>query len=396
MKRRDFIKRTSVASGALFVPNFIQGFNPFNTPIQTHKKLVIIQLSGGNDGLNTVVPYQNDIYYKNRSTIAQSVNTVFKLTDELGLHESLKNIKELYDNGALSIINSVGYPNPNRSHFRATDIWQSASDSNEYWHTGWVGRMLDQKKKHPFHAIEVDDTLSLLLKGENQNGIATKNPALFYKTSQDPYFKSIIRHQNDMHLSEHNLGYLYKTMISAQNSAKYIYDNSKIYNSTQSYPNNVFGKQMKTIASFINSRLSTEVYYATLGGFDTHANQENTQKRLLSVYDTTIASFIKDLKSNGTFDDTLILTFSEFGRRVKQNAAKGTDHGTANNIFVIGNKLNKQGIYNDNADLSNLDSNGDLKYDIDFRRIYASILNNWLDIDASLILKKSFSPLDIV
>ena len=189
---------------------------------------------------------------------------------------------------------------------------------------------------------------------------------------------------------------LYKTMISAQNSAKYIYDNSKIYNSTQSYPNNVFGKQMKTIASFINSRLSTEVYYATLGGFDTHANQENTQKRLLSVYDTTIASFIKDLKSNGTFDDTLILTFSEFGRRVKQNAAKGTDHGTANNIFVIGNKLNKQGIYNDNADLSNLDSNGDLKYDIDFRRIYASILNNWLDIDASLILKKSFSPLDIV
>ena len=396
MNRRDFIKRTSLASGAFFVPNFIKASHFFDQAIKTHKRLIIIQLSGGNDGLNTIVPFRNDIYYKNRNTISQSANNLIKLTDELGMHESLSGLKKLYDSGELSIVNGVGYPNPNRSHFRSTDIWQSASDSNQYWSTGWVGRMLDQSNRKPYSAIEIEDSLSLLLKGDAVNGIATKNPALFYRTSQEPYFKNVLKHQTDMHLSEHNLGYLYKSMVEAESTANYIYQTSKTYSSKVSYPKNVFGKQLQTIAQFINSGLQTEVYYASLGGFDTHANQIGTQKRLLNVYDEAITTLVKDLKSNGTFNDTLILTFSEFGRRVKQNGANGTDHGTANNLFLIGGKLKNPGLYNNLPSLIDLDKNGDLKYTIDFREVYTSVLSNWLEVDAQKILKKQFNPLDII
>lgn len=396
MNRRDFIKRTSLASGTFFVPNFMKASHIFDQAIKTHKRLIIIQLSGGNDGLNTIVPFRNDVYYKSRSTISQPVKSVIKLTDELGMHESLSGLKKLYDSGELSIINGVGYPNPNRSHFRSTDIWQSASDSHQYWSTGWVGRVLDHSNSKSYAAIEIEDSLSLLLKGHTINGIATKNPALFYRTSQEPYFKNVLAHQTDMHLSEHNLGYLYKSMIAAENTAHYIYQTSKTYSSKVSYPNNVFGKQLQTIAQLINSGLQTEVYYASLGGFDTHANQIGTQKRLLKVYDEAITTLVKDLKSNRTFSDTLILTFSEFGRRVKQNGANGTDHGTANNVFLIGGKLKKPGLYNDLPSLIDLDQNADLKYTIDFREVYASILSNWLEVDAQKILKKQFKPLHVI
>ena len=366
MKRRDFLKRTSLASGALFVPSFLNGFNSvLPNSINTNKRLVIIQLSGGNDGLNTVVPYRNDFYYKNRQRIALREHELIKLNDEVGLHNSLSFLKTLYESGELTILNSVGYPNPNRSHFRSTDIWHTASSSQDYWQTGWVGRYLDTKNRKSYSAIEVDDTLSLLMKGKHVNGVATKNAALFYSNTQDTYFRNLLSHHNDAHLSEHNLGYLYKTMISANESAEYIYQTSKIYNSNTSYPSNVFGNQLKTIANFINSGLETEIYYATLGGFDTHANQINTQKRLLKVFDDSMTSFIKDLKANDTFKDTLVLVFSEFGRRLKQNGANGTDHGAANNVFVIGSNLKTPGLYNTLPNLSNLDANGDLKFEIE-------------------------------
>lgn len=396
MKRRDFIRRSALVSGTLFVPKFLTGANILANEKLSHRKVVIIQLSGGNDGLNTVVPYRNDIYYNARNTIALKENSLLKLTDEVGFHESLYNVKKMYDSGELTIVNNVGYPNPNRSHFRATDIWQTASDSNDYWQTGWVGRVLDEENRNPYHAIEVDDSLSLLMKGKHNNGVATRNPRLFYNTTREPYFKNLLAHYDDKHLSEHNLGYLYKTMIGAEQSANYLYQNTKTYNSVITYPDNAFGKQLKTIASFINSGLNTEIYYVSLGGFDTHANQVNTQKRLLKVYDEAIASFIKDLKTQGSFDDTLVFTFSEFGRRVKQNSANGTDHGAANNVFLMGGNLKKPGMYNDMPDLNKLDLNGDLQYSIDFRTIYASILNNWLSIDANKILKKEFNPLRFI
>jgi len=396
MDRRKFLKQSSLASSLFFVPSFVRAFEAVANAKLGYKRLVIIQLSGGNDGLNTIVPYNNDVYYKERPTISISKNQIIKLTDEVGLNPALTPLKRLYDQGYLSIINNVGYPNPVRSHFRSMDIWQTASDADTFSQSGWIGRYLDNYGKEPYSAIEINESLSLAMKGETVNAIATQDPRAFHNLSRDPYFKNIHKHQNDAHLSEHNLGYLYKSMIAAQSSAKYIYETSKTVSTAQEYPNNKFGKQLKTTAQFINSGLDTKVFYAALGGFDTHVNQLNKQKQLLTQYANVVEAFVKDLKDNNTFKDTLILTFSEFGRRVKQNASVGTDHGTANNVFIIGENLKKQGLYNNMASLSDLDDNGDLKFEIDFRTIYATVLDKWLEVDDKKVLNKSFSQLNFI
>jgi uncharacterized protein (DUF1501 family) len=185
-------------------------------------------------------------------------------------------------------------------------------------------------------------------------------------------------------------------MIEAKSSANYIYQNTKVKLSQETYPQNILARQLRTVANFINSGLDTKVFYTSFGGFDTHANQQNQQGRLLSQYSESIAAFVKDLKRNGTFNDTLILTFSEFGRRVRQNAANGTDHGTANNVFVIGQKLKKAGLYNPLVSLTDLDNNGDLKYEIDFRAIYATIISKWMGVSTAGIIKSEHRPLSFL
>ncbi|GAA4280412.1 DUF1501 domain-containing protein [Gaetbulibacter aestuarii] len=396
MERRKFLKQSSLASSLFFVPGFIRAFEDVVTKTSRYKRLVIVQLSGGNDGLNTVVPYQNDLYYKNRPTLGIPKSQILSLNDEIGLNHNLVPLKNLYDQGYLTIINNVGYPNPVRSHFRSMDIWQTASDANKYLQTGWIGRFLDAYGKHPYDAIEIDDSLSLAMKGEGLNGIATQNPKSLFNLTRDPYFKHLKAVQEDAHLSEHNLGYLYKTMIAAQSSAKYIYETSNTVAANNDYPNNAFAKQLRTTAQFINSNLETRVFYTALNGFDTHANQKNRQNRLLKTYSESVMAFVDDLKMNGTFKDTLILTFSEFGRRVQQNASTGTDHGTANNIFIIGENLKQQGIFNGAPNLNELDENGDLKFEIDFRNIYATLLDKWLEVDPSKVLNNTFKPLNFI
>ncbi|OUR91654.1 twin-arginine translocation pathway signal [Flavobacteriales bacterium 34_180_T64] len=396
MDRRGFIKNSTLASSLFFIPSFVRAFENIAANKLGFKRLVIIQLSGGNDGLNTIIPFNNDIYYRERPKLAIQKKHTLKLSDELGLHSSLLPLKRLYDEGSLSVINNVGYPNPNRSHFRATDIWQTASHSNEQLNSGWIGRYLDQFSEQSHNAIEIDESLSLALKGERKNGIAVKNPRMLYRTSQDPYLKNVLNHYDDAHLNEHNLGYLYKTMIAAESSATYIYETSKTIKSSQDYPNFGFANQLKTTAQFINSGLDTRVYYSSLNGFDTHVNQPNIQKRLLNIYAKSMASFVDDLKSQNTFNDTLILTFSEFGRRVKQNASNGTDHGSANNVFIIGGQLKTPGLYNNLANLNDLDANGNIKFEIDFRRIYATVLKKWLEVDDSKILNTDFNQLNFI
>ncbi len=197
-------------------------------------------------------------------------------------------------------------------------------------------------------------------------------------------------------LHESNQGYLYKTMLETYSSASYIKEKSKIYHTKMQYPNSGFAKDLKTIANFIVSGLDTRVYYSSLGGFDSHVNQLKSQDKLLATYAEGIAALVTDLKQNDRFDDTLILTFSEFGRRVKQNASNGTDHGTANNVFVIGGKLKKAGVYNEVPNLSKLDANGDLIHTVDFRSVYATILNNWLMVNDTTILNGDFDKLGFV
>ncbi len=395
MKRRDFLKNSALASSMFMVPSFVKAFESIASESLGFKKLVLIQLAGGNDGLNTIIPYRNDIYYKQRPKLAIHKNELLTASDELGFHKNLAPLKNLYDQGYLSIINNVGYPNPNRSHFRSTDIWHTASDSNEFLSTGWLGRYIDSQGKLPHTGIEVDDSLSLIMKGNHINGIATQNAKTLFSNTNTPYFKKILENQNSKHLSEHNLGYLYKTMIEANSSAKYIYEKTKTYKSKVTYPNNKFSAQLKTTAEFINSHLDSKVYYLTMGGFDTHSAQESRHNKLFEVYGKSIEAFVKDLEQNDTFKDTLIVTFSEFGRRVKQNGSGGTDHGTANNLFIIGKNLKKKGFYNEQANLTDLD-NGDLKYTVDFRDIYATILDKWLEVDDKKILDKSFGKMNFI
>jgi uncharacterized protein (DUF1501 family) len=400
MKRRDFIKNSALASGAFLIPAFLKPLEGIaHEQISGYKNLVIIQLSGGNDGLNTIVPFGNDIYYQKRSSIAISQTDVIKLNDMQGLNPNLSALKEIYDQGWMSIINSVGYPNPDRSHFRSMDIWQTASDSNQFLTTGWIGRYLDSNcqacNKNPYAAIEVDDTLSLAMKGAGMKGIAVQDPNKLYQTTREPFFKNLVHEHDNELLNEGNLGYLYKTMIETYSSADYIQKTSKTYTINAEYPATPFGNQLKTVSKFINSGLQTRVYYVSLSGFDTHVGQQNQQGRQLKIYGDAVAAFIKDLKQTGKLDDTLVMTFSEFGRRVEQNASNGTDHGTANNVLAFGGKLKKVGIFNDAPNLTLLD-NGDLKYQIDFRDVYATLLDKWLDVNNKIILNKNFNGLDFI
>lgn len=394
MERRDFIKRTSLASAALLMPNFLKPLEYFLA--EEYRNLVVIQLSGGNDGLNTVIPFENDIYYNSRKTISIEKNKVLKLTDDLGFHPAMAGFQGLYNDGLMCVLNSVGYPNPNRSHFRSMDIWQTATSANEYKNTGWIGRYLDSncnECNHPYLALELDQTLSLALKGNDKKGIAVNNPKQLYNQTREPFFKQLkdLASNND----HDNVAYLYKTMAETYSSAEYIFETSKIYKNNFEYPKNNFTKQLKDIATFIGSGLKTRVYYASMGGFDTHVGQLNRQENLLKQFSEGVTAFVENLKSINKLDDTMVLVFSEFGRRVTQNASNGTDHGTANNVFILGSNLKKKGFYNAASDLANLDE-GDLKYQIDFRNIYATLLNNWLKITPDKILGQQFDYLNFI
>jgi uncharacterized protein (DUF1501 family) len=395
--RRTFLKQSSLlAAGSLMAPSFINSLTK-EFEAYTGKRLVIIQLSGGNDGLNTVVPFSNDIYYQKRPQLAVASNKVLKLTDDLGFNPAMEGLRSLYDQGLMTVINNVGYPNPDRSHFRSMDIWHTASNADENWETGWLGRYLDaacQQCESPHSAIQVDDNLDLAMKGERLNGLGMSNPQAFINKVKQARARQLTSLNADVAHEDHNLGYLYKTLVEANHSAEYISEKVNRYKTKTAYPQNAFAKDLKTIAELIGSGMETSVYYASMTGFDTHARQQTVQNRLLGTYSEAMKAFVTDLKHNGLLKDTLIMTFSEFGRRVGQNASGGTDHGTANNLFVIGESV-KAGIYNDSPDLVDLD-NGDLKFEIDFRRVYASLLDNWLGVSSKSVLKRDFSPLNFI
>jgi uncharacterized protein (DUF1501 family) len=279
------------------------------------------------------------------------------------------------------------------------DIWQTGSAADEYLSTGWVGRFLDAScpgSCHPYTAIEVDDSLSLALKGKNVKGIAVQNPQKLYSSTKDRKLAALVdNYQHHPQEGDNNVGYLYKTMVETFSSAEYIHQNSKNYHSKHNYPSYRLGNHLKIVASLINAGADIKVYYVSFSGFDTHSGQQGKQGRQLTLYADAVKAFVDDLKQNNTLDDTLIMTFSEFGRRVQENASGGTDHGTANNIFMMGGKLKKPGIYNAPPNLENLD-NGDLKYAVDFRSIYATLLSKWLEVDEGRILQGQFERLSFI
>jgi uncharacterized protein (DUF1501 family) len=394
--RREFIKWSALGSSALFVPGFLKAM-PFNDIESSDGNiLVIIQLAGGNDGLNTIIPYRNDIYYKLRPQIAIPAKEVISLSDELGINPEMKSFAELYDKGDITILNNVGYPNPNRSHFRSTDIWQSGSAADEYLHSGWIGRYLDAQKDSQMHkAIELNSGLSLALKGKKKSGMAFADLRSFYQSTTSPFIKGLTYPDKNTVPCSDQVSFLYHTLIETRNSAEYLHQHTKTKATKIKFPNNLFGKQLKTVSQLINSDSNTKVYFLTLTGFDTHAGQKGIQNRLLKIYGNGVSAFVKELKANGKWNNTLIMSFSEFGRRMAQNGSAGTDHGTANNLHLLGGKLKKPGIYNESPDLQNT-IDGDLKHTIDFRRVYATILENWLNEKKGIIPGSKLTKIPVI
>ena len=396
IKRRSFIQSAALASASLMMPRLLHAFGADDKVPPGNKVLVVLQLSGGNDGLNTVIPYRNDIYYKSRPVISISREKALRLTDNAGLHPALPYLAELFHSGELSILNNVGYPEPDRSHFRSMDIWHSASGASEYWHSGWIGRFLDEQCKncdHPTQAVEIDELLSLAMKGNTRNAFAFKDPTKLHLSSRSAYLDDLLS-AHEMEHAEHTASYLYKTLADIKKSTAYIYKNSQQF-ATGVYPQTGLGRDLKTIASLILSDINTKVYYVSIGSFDTHTGQDSTQTRLFKQINDALNVFIADLKKNNRFDDVLIMSFSEFGRRVAQNASRGTDHGSANNMFFISGGLKQKGLLNELDDLTSLQL-GDLQYKIDFRRVYATVLERWLNVKAEPILGAAFEPLRFV
>ena len=377
MNRRNFLTVTGTfTSGTLLLPNFLHAFGSQPNFVIGEQCLIFIQLNGGNDGLNTFVPFDNPLYYALRPKIALSKNDVIGKNNGMAFHPALKGFDEMQQNGHLSVIQNVGYPNPIRSHFRSQEIWQTAVDSDKYEHDGWLGKYLDLscKTKQPTAGINIDSIDNLALKGDNPNSITVKNPKNFKVKSEL---------EANAKLSDNpQLDFVRKIANSVSEGADAIQKAVANSKSDVSYPKTGFAVNLEWIARLIKGNLNSKIYYTSLGSFDTHDNQLILHDRKLTELNDALMGFYNDLKHAKLLQNTTIIVFSEFGRRVKDNGS-GTDHGAAAPVFVIGG-ANQGKIIGTNPNLSNLD-NGDLKHEIDFRSLYASLLQQKMNFDPTKI-----------
>lgn len=406
MDRRHFLNQVGLLSGAFALQGI--GVKAFSHPQMfdmqgtNGKVLVLIQFLGGNDGLNTIIPFEDAIYYNKRPKIGIAKDQVLKLDTLRGINPSLKSFKDLYDSGKLTVVQNVGYENPNRSHFRSTDIWLSGSASNEFIYDGWVGRYLSQAfpdfpaqiPKNPM-AVQLGSVESMLLQGPAGSlGTVFENPNSFYQlvngatADTDPPPNT---------LAGQELKYLKEVAAQSIQYANVIKTAADKASNLVTYPTTNLAKQLAIVAELISGGLETPVYLTTIGGFDTHADQVVNQGKLFKYVADAVAAFQADIEKAGVADKVTIMTFSEFGRRVNENGSLGTDHGTAAPLFVIGKSV-KGGFLGQNPSLTDLDSNGDIKFQYDFRQVYSTVLRDHLglkDAEAQRILTKDFTKLTI-
>lgn len=377
MNRRNFLTLTGTFTGGMLVlPDFLHAFGSQNNLVIGEQCIVFVQLNGGNDGLNTFVPYDNPLYYDLRTKIALSKDAVIGKNKGMAFHPSLKDFAQMQQNGDLTVIQNVGYPEPIRSHFRSQEIWQTAADSDKYINEGWLGRYLDlQCNGHQATAgINLDSIDNLALKGMEPNSITVKDPNRF-KVKSDK--------EENVTLSDNpQLDFVRKIANSVTEGSDEIQKALAKSKSEISYPKTELSKNLEWIGRLIKGNLNSKVYYTSLGGFDTHDNQLAIHEKKLTDLNDSLYSFYQDLKQAQLLQNVTIVVFSEFGRRVKDNG-NGTDHGTAAPMFIVGGN-NKGTVLGNNPDLSNLD-NGDLKYEIDFRSVYASLLQQKMNFDYSKI-----------
>lgn len=416
LNRREFLKRgvtfvsLSLASRYMMMqvtPGHDTVFGQASTLSGSANLLVIIQLNGGNDGLNTVIPYGSGLYYDARPRLAVPQKDVLALSDIVGLHPKLTNLKKLYDAGKVAIVQGVGYPNANRSHFRSTDIWMTANpDTIEK--TGWLGRYLDESIAR-FHGVKlpaanIGGTLPLTLVGEKVvvPSIASLESYQFLTDARYPQERAkrlqLFQAIHGQSFENAYLDYLAQTGLGAQQSADELQAAVKKYNSTVEYPKDPFAQGLRLIAQIIAGGVGTQILYITIGGFDTHAEQNTARVNhpmLLETVDRGLDAFYQDISQMGVADNILMMTFSEFGRRVRENGSLGTDHGTAAPMLVLGNRV-RGGLHGEHPSLTKLDDNSDLIYTVDFRSVYATILEDWLSADSQTILGKKFEKLGLI
>lgn len=392
MDRRRFLKSTGLVSSAMLLPRFVNAMG--RGPLGSDRKLVIVQLSGGNDGLNTVVPFRNDLYYAARPQLAIPAANVLPLTDEAGFHPALTALRDLFKEGRMTVVRGVGYPQPDRSHFRSMDIWHTASGSDTYLETGWLGRYLDATGAEPHGVVEFGGSLSLANKGAERKAIAISEPQRFYASTREPYFAALAGRS---HAEQHEqLGYLYRTMVETYRSADYIHEKLQPRASRTSYPSTPLGRQLAHAGAFIRCGLSTSVFYTSTSGFDTHGGQLAKQEKALKAVSDAVGAFMSDMKEAGLAEDVLVMIFSEFGRRVKQNGSQGTDHGTAGDLFLVGGRLKRPGLFNAQPALDALDDNGDLVHTVDFRSVYAELMEKWLMRSPGPVVPGRFPALGLI
>jgi uncharacterized protein (DUF1501 family) len=431
MTRREFIKKglTMVAVGAT-APSFITRTalamgNPWDVAQVTSRPgvpddhiLVVIQMGGGNDGLNTVIPLGNDAYYRARPNLAVPQKDVLKVTDEIGLHPSLGRWKELYDKGSLAVVQGVGYPNPSRSHFKSMEIWQTADPEGRVVRYGWIGRYFDSKCpvcEQPTVGVNVGPAMPLAMTAQSGRGVSLETPEAFQwmasfngigEKEEQELFRllnapAVVPGSPGIPVGDARGGsepeaidFLRHTAMNAYVSAEQVRAAVRAYKGGIDYANTPFATSMKLIAQMIAGRLPTKVYYAHITGFDTHAAQRGVHANLLQQLAEGVAVFYRDLEAQGNADRVVVLAFSEFGRRVAENGSGGTDHGTAAPMFIFGKPL-KPGFYGLQPSLTDL-SDGDLKHAIDFRSVYATILDRWLGTDPQKILGRDFERVPFI
>ena len=423
--RRIFLQHgvafvSMAATAPLFIQNSARGIiNPWAALLSSQPGvpedhvLVVVQLGGGNDGLNTVVPYGTDAYYKARPAIAipQPGKTqgnqqgALKLDEKagIGLHPNLSGLKELFDEGVASIIQGVGYPNPNRSHFTSMDIWHTA-DTGAHGH-GWIGRYFDctcNGTPEPEGEIAIGRDSPLAMQGQIQKPISFESPELFRWLGDDvskdgalkqPY-QDINRAGQLQGVDENSqLGFLTRTALDAQLASDRIRA-AVAKRPLVQYTNSQLARQLQMVGAMIRDGMKTRVYYVSMGGFDTHANQVGSHANLMRQLGDALNAFHKDLKEQGNSGRVLTMCFSEFGRRVAQNASGGTDHGTAAPMYLMGDMV-RPGLLGNMPSLSDLDQ-GDLKFNVDFRSVYAAVLEDWMGAPSDKVLGANFKKAKIM
>lgn len=400
LTRRDFLTRslagsTILATGAT-LPGFLArtarasaGFGPGHERI-----LVVVEMNGGNDGLNTVVPYRADDYYRARPTIALPRTDVLPLDDHLALHPAMRPLARLHERGWLAVCENVGYPNPDRSHFRSMDIWQSATPCPEEVRTGWLGRAADRLAEPDTpYALHLDATALPAALRTTRRAVPSIEAIDAFRLDGDADAIEAIARTGHADANA-DLQFVRRTAVSSCRQARRLAALGTDAEAAARYPAHGLANRLAQIARLIGAEFGPRVYYTSMGGFDTHARQLPTHAALLTELASSIGAFFDDLEARRLHERVVVMTFSEFGRRVDENGSQGTDHGAAAPMFLAGPGV-QSGIVGGLPDLGDL-GRGDLKHRVDFRSVYASVLDDWLGIPSRTILGAPFPGLPLL